>query len=216
MEFTLPPLPYSKSALEPYISAEALEIHHAKHQGEYVRKLNSIPVVAKAPPRTSLEEFILAGTMQHAEKGPITVPEESYIASDLYNMAAQVWNHTFFWNSMSPNGGGPPTGQVADLINRSYGSAGAFAQEFFNIVMSTFGSGWVWLTLQPNGEAVTLIRGIDAGNPIPHEGFRPLLCIDVWEHAYYLDYHQRRLAYASAFMNHLVNWEFANRMLRMG
>ena len=177
MAIELPPLPYEKNALEPHISAETLEYHYGKHHQAYVTNLNKLiegTEFANAP----LEEIIKKSS------------------GGVFNNAAQIWNHTFYWNSMSPKGGGAPSGKLADAINKAFGSFDKFKEEFSKSAAGNFGSGWTWLGERPN--AATPITGSD----------KPLFTTDVWEHAYYIDYRNARPKYVEAFWN-LVNWEFA-------
>ena len=187
MAFELPSLPYAKSALAPHISEETLEFHHGKHHKTYVDNLNNL-VPGTEYEGKSLEEIIKASS------------------GGIFNNAAQVWNHTFYWNSMSPDGGGAPTGDLAAAIDRSFGSYDAFREQFTADAVGNFGSGWTWLVA--DGDNVAIAKTDDADTPIKH-GQVPLLTIDVWEHAYYLDYQNARPAYVAAFLDHLVNWEFA-------
>ena len=186
MSFTLPPLPYAKNALEPYISEETLEYHYGKHHAAYVNKLNSL--IAGTPLETlTLEEIILKS------EGPI------------FNNAAQVWNHTFYWNSMKPNGGGDPKGELANAIVKHFGSIEEFKQKFTESALNRFGSGWAWLVKNPQG-ALEIMSTSNAENPMTHNK-KPLLTCDVWEHAYYIDTRNDRAKYVSNFWQ-LVNWDF--------
>ena len=196
MTHSLPNLPYSLSALEPHISANTLSFHHGKHHQTYVTNLNNL--LQNSPLQDlSLEEVILAS----ADKSDLV---------GIFNNAAQVWNHTFFWNSMKPQGGGKPTSKVGELINSTFGSYENFASEFKQIALSQFGSGWTWLVL--DGEALKIIKTANADLPMV-KGMKALLTCDVWEHAYYLDYQNRRADYVDIFLNHLVNWDFAEANL---
>jgi len=188
MPITLPELPYADDALDPHITAHTISFHHGKHHAAYVNNLNGL-IDGTDLADASLEEIIAA-----ADPG------------GLYNNAAQVWNHTFYWNSMSPDGGGAPTGDLAAAIDRSFGSYDAFREQFTADAVGNFGSGWTWLVA--DGDNVAIAKTDDADTPIKH-GQVPLLTIDVWEHAYYLDYQNARPAYVAAFLDHLVNWEFA-------
>lgn len=190
--FTLPPLPYAKDALEPHISANTLSFHHEKHHQTYVTNLNNlVPNTDFA--NLSLEEIILksAGTSGHA---------------GIFNNAAQVWNHTFYWNCMQANGGGTPTGALAEHIVRDFGSFDAFRNDLKQAALTQFGSGWAWLVMTTDGKLAITKTG-NADCPLVHNQ-TPLLTIDVWEHAYYLDFQNRRADYADVFLNHLVNWDF--------
>ena len=191
MPFELPPLPYPQDALQPHISAETLEYHHGKHHNTYVVNLNNL-IAGTEYESKSLEEIIKTSS------------------GGLFNNAAQVWNHTFYWNCLSPNGGGEPTGELAEAINKAFGSFEAFKDEFSKISIGTFGSGWGWLVRKPDG-SLGLVSTIGAGNPIT-SGDTPLLTCDVWEHAYYIDYRNARPKYVEAFWN-LVNWDFVAKNL---
>ncbi|MEZ4302966.1 MAG: superoxide dismutase, partial [Polyangiaceae bacterium] len=180
MPFTLPDLPYGKDALAPHISAETLEIHHGKHHAAYVTNLNKL-LDGKPEADKSLEEII-----RSSEGG-------------VFNNAAQVWNHTFYWNSMRPNGGGEPTGELADAIKRDFGSFEQMKQAFSTAAATQFGSGWAWLVLDKGKLAVTKTSNADL--PLAH-GQTALLTIDVWEHAYYVDYRNLRPKYIETFLNH--------------
>lgn len=190
MAFELPALPYEKNALEPHISAETLEYHYGKHHATYVSKLND------AVKGTDLESKSLEDIIK-SEKG------------GLFNNAAQVWNHTFYWNCLAPNGGGAATGAVADAINSKWGSFEKFQEEFNASAAGNFGSGWTWLVKKSDG-SVDIMNTDDADTPVAHEGVTPLLTVDVWEHAYYIDYRNSRPNYLEAFWK-LVNWEFVNK-----
>lgn len=194
MPFTLPDLPYSKDALAPHISAETLEYHHGKHHAAYVTNLNKL-LEGKPEANQSLEQVILG-----SEGG-------------VFNNAAQVWNHTFYWNCMRPNGGGQPSGDLADAIARDFGSFERFREEFAAAAATQFGSGWAWLVLDKGKLAVTKTGNADL--PLKH-GQTALLTIDVWEHAYYIDFRNARPKYIDTFLNHLVNWEFVARNLAAG
>ena len=197
MAFTLPDLPYAKDALAPHISADTLEFHHGKHHKTYVDKANA------ALEGSSYDGSDLEATIQKA-----------WDAQDMgmFNNAAQIWNHTFYWNSMSPNGGGQPTGEIADAIEKSFGSYDNFAKEFTTAGAGQFGSGWAWLV--KNGDTLEVRKTPNAETPLTEAGVTPLITMDVWEHAYYLDYQNRRPDYMGAFLEHLINWDFANANLR--
>lgn len=186
MAFELPSLPYSKDALTPHMSAETFEFHHGKHHKAYVDNLN------KLIQGTEFENMDLESIIKKSS-GPI------------FNNAAQVWNHTFFWNCMAPKAGGEPTGELADAINKEFGSFQAFKEKFSDVSVKQFGSGWGWLVLNKNGKLECLSTA-NAQNPMT-EGHTPLLTCDVWEHAYYIDYRNRRPDFLSAFWN-IVNWTF--------
>jgi len=198
MAFELPPLPFPKNALEPHMSAETLEFHHGKHHATYVKTLNEL---IKGTPleRQSLEEIIRS---THNDKSKTKV----------FNNAAQVWNHTFFWNCLKPQGGGSPRGEVARAIDAAFGDIDKFKSEFKTAAVDQFGSGWAWLVSDSGRLKIT-----HTGNAVdpPAEKGTALLTCDVWEHAYYLDYQNRRPDFVKAFLEHLVNWEFvANNMSR--
>jgi len=187
MAFELPALPYATNRLVPYISEETLEFHHGKHHQTYVTNLNNL-VPGTEFSDLALEEIILKSS------GPI------------FNNAAQVWNHTFYWNSLTPDGGGEPAGALADAINATFGSFEKFKEEFSKCAVTTFGSGWAWLVKNADG-SLALVSTSNAGCPLT-TGQTPLLTCDVWEHAYYIDYRNARPAYLEAFWA-LVNWDFA-------
>ncbi len=185
----LPPLPYEKNALEPHISAETLEYHYGKHHAAYVSNLN------KLISRTEFESASLEHIIMKAKGG-------------IFNNAAQVWNHTFYWNSLSPDGGGEPKGALANAITKAFGSFGDFKEKFSASAAGNFGSGWTWLVKNANGE-VEIANTSNAANPMTNR-LTPLLTCDVWEHAYYIDYRNARPKYVEAFWN-LVNWDFAEK-----
>lgn len=187
MAFELPALPYAKDALAPHISAETLEFHHGKHHQTYVTNLNNL-VPGTEFDGLSLEEIIVKAS------------------GGIFNNAAQVWNHTFYWNCLAPNAGGEPTGELADAINTTFGSFAKFKEEFTKTAVTTFGSGWAWLVKNADG-SLALVSTSNAGCPLT-AGQTPLLTCDVWEHAYYIDFRNARPAYLEAFWA-LVNWEFA-------
>ncbi len=191
MTFELPPLPFAKNALEPHISARTFEFHHGKHHQAYVTNLNNL--VKDSPLASqSLEDIIRA-----------TAKDESKVG--VFNNAAQVWNHTFFWNSMKPAGGGQPPAAVASAINGAFGSFDKFKDEFKQAAATQFGSGWAWLVA--DGGKLKVTKTANAVNPMS-VGQTALLTCDVWEHAYYLDYQNRRPDFVAAFLDHLVNWDF--------
>ncbi|MCC5995497.1 MAG: superoxide dismutase [Oceanicaulis sp.] len=192
MAFTLPDLPYARDALAPHISPETLDFHHGKHHKAYVDKANDL---VKG---TDLEGADLETVIRSAWKAGNTA---------LFNNAAQIWNHSFYWNSMSPKGGGKPSGRLAEAIGRDFGSFEKFAEAFKAAGAGQFGSGWAWLVVK---DAKLEVRKTgNAETPITEAGVTPLLTMDVWEHAYYLDFQNRRPDYIGAFLEHLVNWEFA-------
>jgi Fe-Mn family superoxide dismutase len=199
MSYELPSLPYAYDALEPYISAKTLEFHHDKHHAAYVNTYNQM-VQEQGMANKSLEEVIKSAYSGDPAKGQ----------SGLFNNAAQAWNHTFYWNSMKPGGGGSPSGTLADKINSDLGGFDKLKEAFLTAGKTQFGSGWAWLVLDNGTLKVT--KTPDAVNPIA-QGQIPLLTMDVWEHAYYLDYQNRRPDYESAFFDHLVNWDFVAKNL---
>lgn len=186
MTFTLPELPYPKGALSPYLSEETLEYHHGRHHNTYVANLNGLIEGTDLAAKT-LEEIILTSD------------------GGLFNNAAQVWNHTFYWKCMKPSGGGLPTGDIAKAIDSAFGSYEAFAKEFIQAAVTQFGSGWAWLVME--GEALKVVKTGNADLPLKH-GQTALLTVDVWEHAYYVDYRNLRPKYVETFLSNLVNWEF--------
>ncbi len=188
MSYELPALPYAYDVLEPHISAETLEFHHDKHHQTYVTNLNNL-VTGTEFEGKSLEEII-----------------KSAPSGGIFNNAAQIWNHTFYWNSLSANGGGEPTGALADAINSAFGSFDAFKEKFSTSAATNFGSGWTWLVKNSDG-SVAIVNTSNAGCPLTSDQ-TPLITCDVWEHAYYIDYRNARPKYVEAFWN-LVNWEFA-------
>lgn len=187
MAFELPALPYPNDALAPYISAETLEFHHGKHHQTYVTNLNNL-VPGTEFEGLSLEEIVVKSS------------------GGIFNNAAQVWNHTFYWNCLAPNAGGEPTGELGDAINATFGSFAKFREEFTKTAITTFGSGWAWLVKNADG-SLALVSTSNAGCPLT-AGQTPILTCDVWEHAYYVDYRNARPAYLEAFWA-LVNWDFA-------
>ncbi|MGL4269808.1 MAG: superoxide dismutase [Fe] [Plesiomonas sp.] len=191
MSFELPALPYAKNALEPHLSAETLEYHYGKHHNTYVVNLNNL-VPGTEFEGKSLEEIVKTSS------GPI------------FNNAAQVWNHTFYWNCLAPQAGGEPTGALADAINQAFGSFDAFKAQFNDAAVKNFGSGWTWLVKKADG-SLAIVNTSNAGCPLT-EGHTPLLTVDVWEHAYYIDYRNVRPNYLNGFWA-LVNWNFVAKNL---
>ncbi|MBP8168357.1 MAG: superoxide dismutase [Fe] [Azonexus sp.] len=189
MEHQLPQLPYAKDALAPHMSAETFDYHYAKHHQAYVTNLNNL---IKG---TEYENLDLEAIVKKAPAGGV------------YNNAAQVWNHTFFWNCMKPNGGGAPAGALAEAINAKWGSLDAFKAAFQTSAVGNFGSGWTWLVKKADG-SVDIVNMGAAGTPLT-TGDKALLCVDVWEHAYYVDYRNMRPKYVETFLANLVNWLFA-------
>jgi superoxide dismutase, Fe-Mn family len=188
----LPPLPYAENALEPIITAKTMGFHYGKHHKTYVDNLNKF-IVGTEYAGLSLEKIIVTAAGR---------PEEAAI----FNNAAQIWNHTFYWKSMSPKGGGEPPAALAQKIVASFGSVDACKKELASAAVSQFGSGWSWLVL--DGDKLKVVKTANADVPLT-KGMKPLLTIDVWEHAYYLDYQNRRADYVSAVLDKLINWEFA-------
>lgn len=195
MPHSLPELPYEKDALAPVISAETIEYHYGKHHKAYVDKLNGL-IDGTAHADASLEDIV---------KNSYGKPNEKPV----FNNAAQVWNHTFYWNCLAPKGGGEPTGQAKDLINKSFGSFADFKDKFSSAAAAQFGSGWAWVVKSGDGLAIETTPNADT--PVA-EGKTPVLTLDVWEHAYYVDYRNARPKYIEAFWN-IVNWDFFNKNL---
>jgi Fe-Mn family superoxide dismutase len=197
MAFELPPLPYAANALEPHMSANTFSFHHAKHHNAYVTNLNNLikdtPLASK-----SLEDIIHAVAGDAAKAG-------------VFNNAAQVWNHTFFWSSMKPGGGGKPSGELLARIEKDFGSFDKFKEDFKAAAVGQFGSGWAWLVEEKGSLKITKTGNADT--PTVH-GQKALLTVDVWEHAYYLDYQNRRPDFVQAFLDHLANWDFAAANLK--
>jgi len=189
MAFQLPLLPYAQNALEPYISARTLEFHYGKHHQAYVNNLNNL-IKGTEFENASLEDIIKNAT------------------GGVFNNAAQIWNHTFYWESLAPKSGGEPAGALTDVINKSYGSFVQFKEKFSAASATLFGSGWVWL-VKKNDRTLDIVQESNAGNPMKN-GSIPLLTCDVWEHAYYLDYQNRRPDYIAAFWN-LINWKMVEK-----
>ena len=189
MAFELPALPYAKDALEPHISAETLEFHYGKHHQTYVDKLNGLAAA------NGLEGKTLEEVVKTSEGG-------------VFNNAAQIWNHSFYWNCLSPNGGGEATGDIAAAIDAAFGSFDAFKTAFTESAINNFGSSWTWLVKNADG-SVAIVNTSNAATPLAEEGVTPLLTVDLWEHAYYIDYRNARPKYMAAFWA-LVNWEFVH------
>ncbi|MGS2724166.1 superoxide dismutase [Fe] [Porticoccus sp. GXU_MW_L64] len=188
MSIELPALPYAQDALQPHISSETLEYHYGKHHQTYVDKLNGLLPGSEFEGKT-LEEIVKTSS------------------GGVFNNAAQIWNHSFYWNCLSPNGGGEATGAIADAINSAFGSFDAFKEEFTNSAINNFGSSWTWLVKKADG-SLAIVNTSNAATPLTGDD-TPLLTVDLWEHAYYIDYRNARPAYMGAFWN-LVNWEFVN------
>lgn len=191
MSFELPALPYEKNALEPHISAETLEYHYGKHHSAYVVNLNNL-LKGSEFEGLSLEAIIKASS------------------GGIFNNAAQVWNHTFYWHCLSPQGGGEPQGKLAAAINQAFGSFTAFREQFSDAAVKNFGAGWTWLVKKPDG-SLAIVNTSNAATPLTGED-KPLLTVDVWEHAYYIDYRNARPAYLENFWA-LVNWAFVEENL---
>ena len=186
MAIELPALPYDRTALEPNISGETIDFHYGKHHQAYVTNLNNLIA------GTEFADMQLEDIVRKSQGG-------------MFNNAAQIWNHTFYWNCLSPNGGGEPTGALADAITKSFGSFAAFKEQFTQTAITTFGSGWAWLVQRPDG-SLALVSTPNAATPLTGTD-KALLTCDVWEHAYYVDYRNARPKYVEAFWN-LVNWDF--------
>jgi Fe-Mn family superoxide dismutase len=197
MAFELPDLPYPHDALAPYMGVETLQLHHGKHHQTYVTNLNNLvegtDLVGK-----SLEEIVVASAKDTAKAA-------------IFNNAGQHWNHNLFWPIMKKGGGGKPGGELAKRIDHDFGSFDAFAEQFKQAAITQFGSGWAWLSL--DGDKLKVTKTLNGANPLV-DGMRPILGIDVWEHAYYLDYRNRRPDYVAAFLNHLVNWDEVETLLQ--
>jgi superoxide dismutase, Fe-Mn family len=196
MAFELPPLPYPKNALEPHISERTMDFHHGRHHQAYVTNLNNL-IQGQPFERQSLEDIIKATYRDSSKTG-------------VFNNAAQVWNHTFFWHSMKPQGGGAPSGDAAAAINRDCGGLDKFKEQFKAAAVGQFGSGWAWLVA--DNRQLKIISTSNAVDPLA-EGQTALLTCDVWEHAYYLDYQNRRPDFVQTFLDHLINWDFVAQNL---
>ncbi|MBU4388015.1 MAG: superoxide dismutase [Proteobacteria bacterium] len=196
MTISLPVLPYGKNALAPYISQQTIEYHYGKHHNAYVTNTN------KLIEGTDLSNQDLENIIKKTSKDTSM--------SSIFNNAAQVWNHSFYWACMKPGGGGPPSGAIAERIASDFGSYETFAEQFKNAGITQFGSGWAWLILKDNH--LEIMKTSNADTPLAH-GLKPLLTIDVWEHAYYLDYQNRRPDYLASFLEHLINWDFVNSLI---
>ncbi len=198
MTIQLPPLPYEKNALMPYISENTINYHYGKHHQTYVNNLNNL-IKDTELSNKSLEDVI-----------KISANDTSKVA--IFNNAAQIWNHTFYWNSMKPNGGGTPDASLLAKIESDFGSYENFVNEFKNSAISQFGSGWSWIVLDEN-KKLKIIKTGNAETPLTNPKLKPLLTIDVWEHAYYLDFQNARANYIEMFLNNLINWDFVNKNL---
>jgi len=198
MAYELPPLPYDYTALEPYISKRTLEFHHDKHHAAYVNNFNA------AAKGTELDSQKIEAVIKAVAKDPAK--------AGVFNNAAQAWNHTFYWHSLKAGGGGRPAGELAKKIDADFGSFDKFAEAFKTAAATQFGSGWAWLVLEPSGK-LAVTKTPNADTPLAH-GQTALLTIDVWEHAYYLDYQNKRPDYIATFLDKLVSWEFAANNLK--
>ena len=196
MTISLPDLPYSRNDLAPYISENTLNFHYGKHHAAYVDNLNKL-IEGTGLTGKSLEDIIVK-----------VANDANNVA--IFNNAAQVWNHTFYWKSMVPGGGGTPSGNIADKLQTDFGGYEKFAEQLKKAALAQFGSGWAWLVL--NAGKLEVVKTSNADTPIAH-GLKPLMTVDVWEHAYYLDYQNRRGDYLNAFFNNLINWDFVNNQL---
>ena len=196
MAFELPALPYANDALEPHYSAKTLSFHHGKHHLAYINKTNELIAGTELADK-SLEDVIRAAKASGN--------------NGLFNQSAQIWNHTFFWHSLKPAGGGAPTGPIADAINAAFGDFKTFVDKFKASAAGNFGSGWTWLVLKDG--KLEIVNTSGAGTPLTEAGQKAILTVDVWEHAYYLDYQNRRPDFVQAFFDHLANWDFANANL---
>ncbi|MEX3956867.1 superoxide dismutase [Trinickia sp. EG282A] len=188
MEHSLPPLPFAKNALAPHMSEETLDFHYGKHHQAYVTNLNNL-IKGTEFENLGLEEIIKKSS------------------GGVFNNSAQVWNHTFFWNCLKPQGGGEPTGALAEAINKKWGSFDAFKEAFSKAAAGNFGSGWTWLVKKADG-SLDIVSTSNAATPLTTDA-KPLLTIDVWEHAYYIDFRNARPKFIETFLNHLANWDFA-------
>jgi Fe-Mn family superoxide dismutase len=192
--FTLPTLPFAKNDLEPHFSSKTFDFHHEKHHNAYVVKLNELVKGSE------FEALSLVDIIKKSNGG-------------IFNNAAQVYNHDFFWHSMTKNGGGEPTGKIKNLIESSFGSYEEFAKQFKEGGITQFGSGWVWLVQDVSTQKLSIVKTPNAETPLTNPNLKPIITADVWEHAYYIDYQNRRPDYLDIFLKHLVNWNFANQNL---
>ena len=190
--FTLPPLPFAPAALEPYMSARTLSFHHDKHHAAYVDKANA--AIKYGPLATASDIEVVRAAKVEGNVG-------------LFNNAAQAWNHSFLWNSLSPTGGGAPSGPLKAAIDRDLGGVEAFAESFKTEAVGHFGSGWAWLV--SHAGTLKIVTSHDADTPLVHDGMIPLITLDLWEHAYYLDYQNARPGFVDAWLAHMINWDFA-------
>jgi Fe-Mn family superoxide dismutase len=192
--FELPELPYEKDAFEPHFSPETFDYHHGKHHNAYVTNLNNLLEDNREMHGLDLEQIIKTS---HNTNNAI------------FNNAAQIWNHTFFWHSIKPGAGGIPTGAMLDKINKDFGSYEEFAKQFKQAALTQFGSGWAWLVLNNKNDKLEIVKTANAETPLTDD-MAPLIACDVWEHAYYIDFRNRRPDYVSIFLDHMVNWDFAS------
>ena len=197
MNISLPDLPFPSSALEPYISEKTLQFHHGKHHKTYVD--NTLKLLTGTDLQNATLEEIITKTGKDDKK------------ISIFNNAAQVWNHSFYWTCLKPGGGGKPSGKIAELIQANFGDYDKFVEQFKNAGLTQFGSGWAWLVL--HNKKLEIHKTANAGTPLTFS-CKPLLTMDVWEHAYYLDYQNRRADYIAAFIEHLINWDFVNSQIR--
>jgi Fe-Mn family superoxide dismutase len=195
--FVLPPLPYDRTALQPVVSSNTLDYHHGKHHAAYVKNLNDL-VKGKPYAAMKLEEVVKASAGKADETA-------------IFNNAAQTWNHTFYWNSMRAGGGGKPTGRMLQKIDASFGDYAKFREAFVKAATGRFGSGWAWLVAA--GDKLEIVTTSNADTPLTQEGKKPLLTVDVWEHAYYLDWMNKRKEFVEATLDKLLNWDFADKNL---
>jgi Fe-Mn family superoxide dismutase len=195
--FALPELPYDKGDFAPHFSAETFDYHYAKHHQTYVTNLNNLLANEPELQKMTLEEIIISSSADPKQVG-------------IFNNAAQIWNHSFFWHSITPKGGGEPTGKILEQINKDFGSYENFVNEFKQAATTQFGSGWAWLVL--NNGKLQIMKTANAETPIT-KSIIPLIACDVWEHAYYIDYRNKRPDYVSVFIEHMINWQFAEDQL---
>ena len=195
--FILPELPYGKGDFVPHFSAETFDYHHGKHHQAYVTNLNNLLANDPGLQKMTLEDIIISSSSNSSQTA-------------IFNNAAQIWNHSFFWHSIKPKGGGKPTGKILEQINKDFGSYENFVNEFKQAATTQFGSGWAWLVL--NNGKLQILKTANAETPIT-KSIKPLIACDVWEHAYYIDYRNKRPDYVSIFIEHMINWDFAEARL---
>ena len=210
MKIAMPALPYDLDALAPTISKKALKLHYEGHLKGYVNALNRLPSVAGSE-KKKLEELVIEGKHEKSKNLLGILPPGEH-SSTLFNLAGQVYNHTFFFRSMSPLGGDGPKGDFKEVVNAQYESWENFKKRLIAKGKTLFGSGWIWICLDDEGNLL-ILKGLDAETPLVYRELSPILCIDVWEHAYYLDYNMNRGKYIEAVADNLLNWEFANKNL---